>query len=227
VKQVISIIQQKGGVGKTTLCVHLAYAIAKACPTLRIALADADPQQSATKWIQRGHANGHLALEVSTVAADGEGKYLKKELAAIDADIVLVDLPPAIESVSLRAALYAHLMLVPVGASALDIEAARAAIDVCEEAVELDPKKKFLLVPSKLRSSTAAGRELRAVLKQWGQVANASIGLRVAYSDAATTGEGMDTFAPKSEANSEVKTLCKEVLNILGGRDVQQTALAS
>ena len=173
-KQIISIIQQKGGVGKTTLTVHLAHELRAQNPSWRIAIADADPQQSATKWVARGKLTQDVGIEAYTVAADGEGKHLRKELEAIDADVVLVDLPPAIESVSLRAALYAHLMLVPVGASALDIEAAKAAIDVCEEAQGLDGSKKFLIVPSKVRSSTAAGRELRTVLSQWGQVSEST-----------------------------------------------------
>ena len=226
-KQIISIIQQKGGVGKTTLTVHLAHELRAQNPSWRIAIADADPQQSATKWVARGKLTQDVGIEAYTVAADGEGKHLRKELEAIDADVVLVDLPPAIESVSLRAALYAHLMLVPVGASALDIEAAKAAIDVCEEAQGLDGSKKFLIVPSKVRSSTAAGRELRTVLSQWGQVSESTLGLRVAYSDAATTGEGINSYAPSSAAHKEMKQLAQEVKAILGGSHGQQKALAS
>ena len=226
-KQIISVIQQKGGVGKTTLTVHLAHELRAQNPTWRIAIADADPQQSATKWVARGKLTQDIGIDAYTVAADGEGKHLRKELEAIEADVVLVDLPPAIESVSLRAALYAHLMLVPVGASALDIEAAKAAIDVCEEAQGLDGTKKFLIVPSKVRSSTAAGRELRTVLSQWGQVSETTLGLRVAYSDAATTGEGISSYAPSSAAHKEMTELAREVTAILGGSHGQQKALAS
>ena len=226
-KQIISVIQQKGGVGKTTLTVHLAHELRVQNPNWRIAIADADPQQSATKWVARGKLMNDSGIDAYTVAADGEGKHLRKELEAIDANVVLIDLPPAIESVSLRAALYAHLMLVPVGASALDIEAAKAAIDVCEEAQGLDGTKKFLIVPSKVRSSTAAGRELRTVLSRWGQVSETTLGLRVAYSDAATTGEGINSYAPSSAAHQEMKKLAREVTVILGGCNGQQKALAS
>lgn len=225
-KRIISVIQQKGGVGKTTLTVHLAHQLRLQNPNKRVAIADADPQQSASKWVKRGKVAGVCDIDAYTVAADGEGKYLRKELQAIDADLILVDLPPAIESVSLRAALYANLMLVPVGASALDIEAAKAAIDVCEEALGLDQQKQFLIVPSKVRSSTAAGRELRSVLSQWGQVSETTLGLRVAYSDAATTGEGICTYAPSSPAHMEMQNLAIEVTQLLGGNHGEQAALA-
>jgi chromosome partitioning protein len=214
-RQIISVIQQKGGVGKTTLAVHLAHELRARQPDLKVTVADADPQQSASNWIARGERNGCSGVGGVVVAADGDGKNLKRELEAIDADIIIVDLPPAIESVSLRAALYANLILIPVGASALDIEAGRAAVDVSEEALGMDSSKQFLLVPSKVRSSTAAGKELRSILSGWGPVARTDIGLRVAFSDAATTGQGIAQYAPDSAAHNEIKTLAEEATQIL------------
>lgn len=214
--KVISVIQQKGGVGKTTLAVHLAHELKSKFPKMRVVVADADPQRSATNWIQRGLKRGIKSVSVSTVAMDGDGKLLKKEIDAIKADICIVDLPPAIASVSLRAALYSHLMLVPVGASALDMEAARAAIDVCEEAIGMKAGKKFLIVPTRIQSNTGAGKELRNVLKKWGPVSKANMGLRVSYADAATAGEGITSFAPGSEAHAEIRVLATEASKILG-----------
>ena len=216
-KKIIAIIQQKGGVGKTTIAVHLAHELKNLYPELKIAIADADPQQSASKWIRRGQENEINGVECVMVATDGEGKKLRKELAEIDAQLLLIDLPPAIESVSLRAALYSDLMLVPVGASPLDLEAARGAIDVCEEALGLDPSKKFLLVPSKVRTQTKAGKELREVLSQWGPVSQTTIGLRVTFSDAAISGEGITTYAPNTSAYFEIQSLAEEVYNLLQG----------
>ena len=214
-KIVISVIQQKGGVGKTTLSVHLAHLIADLRPKWKVMVADADPQGSALQWVERGHSQGFELVGAMAIAQDGEGKKLRRELEEIDADVVVIDLPPAIESISLRAALYADLMLVPVGASPLDIEAAQAAVNVCYEAMDLDPRKKLLLVPSRVRNGTASARELRPVLEEWGQVSKATIALRVAYSDAAVGGEGIHTYAPQSEAYREMAYLTREVLEII------------
>jgi len=214
-KQVLSIIQQKGGVGKTTLAVHLAHELRAQMPGVRVAIADADPQQSASNWIARGKANGINGVEAVQVAADGDGKHLRRELDQIDADLIIVDLPPAIASVALRAALFADVILVPVGASALDIEAGKAAIEVCEEALGLDKTKTYLIVPSKIRQSTASGRELASVLKSWGPVSKTSIGLRVAFADAATEGQGIGQYAPGGEAHQEISALAREVTKLL------------
>ena len=211
--RVISVLQQKGGVGKTTIAVHLATQIKELFPDLKVALADADPQKSATVWLSSGTED--CGVSVHQVASDIEGKLLLDELSSIDADLVIVDLPPAIAAISMRAALYSDLILVPVGASALDIEAARHAVDVCKEAISLDPNKQFLLIPNRVQMNTAAGRELRNVLSKWGPVSEATLCLRVAYADAVMLGVGINSFAPGSPAYQEIGLLAEEVIHLL------------
>lgn len=211
--KIITVLQQKGGVGKTTIAVHLATQIKELFPALKVALADADPQKSATVWLSNGTED--CGVSVHQVAGDIEGKRLMDELSCIDADLVIVDLPPAIAAISMRAALYSDLILVPVGASALDIEAARHAVDVCKEAITLDPTKQFLLIPNRVQMNTAAGRELRTVLKKWGPVSQATLCLRVAYADAVMLGVGINSFAPGSPAYQEIGLLAEEVIHLL------------
>lgn len=210
--KVLSVLQQKGGVGKTTIAVHLATQIKELAPHLKIALADADPQKSATTWLRKGAETG---IAVYPVAGDVEGANLKDELSSIDADLIIVDLPPAIASVSMRATLYSDVVLIPVGASALDLEAAKHAIDLCKEATELDPTKKYLLVPNRIQMNTASGRELRDVLRQWGPVSKATLCLRVAYADAVMHGTGINEFAPYSPGYQEIGLLAEEVMALL------------
>lgn len=220
--KIVSTIGGKGGIGKTTASMHTARELQRLFPCLRFAIADADPQGSSSNWVRRGTKNGIRPLPCHVVAADGTGKNLKQELAAIQADVVIIDLPPAIEAISLRAALYSNLMLVPVGASPLEIEAAQAAVSVCKEAISLDNSKKFLLVPSRVRKNTASGKELRDVLKNWGEVSKTSISLRVAFADAAAAGEGIDTFAPGSPGHLEITALARQVAEILKLKEERQ-----
>jgi chromosome partitioning protein len=215
-KKIISVIQQKGGVGKTTLAVNLAHQLKELYPKKRITIADADPQKSASNWVQRGIKNGYNGIEILQVAPDSTGKNLKTELGKINSDFILVDLPPAIEALSLRAALYSNLMIVPVGASVLDMEAAEEAIRVCEEAIELDKEKNFLLVPMKVQGNTISGKELTRVLNEWGPVSSTSIGLRVAFAEAALQGMGINQYARNSPAHKEVKKLAMETIKLMG-----------
>lgn len=211
--KIITILQQKGGCGKTTTAVNLAAALADMHPGLRVAVADADQQQSASIWIKRG--KGEMRVTSHQVAGDGDGRNLRAEIAEIHADIIIIDLPPALEAVSLRAALRADLLLVPTGASVVDLAATRAAVNICKEALEANPAKKYLLVPNRVRHNTASGRDLRAELAKWGPVSEATLTLREAFAEAAAVGLGVSQYQPESPAAQEIGILAEEVSRIL------------
>ena len=199
--KVVVALQQKGGSSKSSLVIHCATMLKHMYPNKKIAVADADPQKSATLWMSKG---GIEDIELVHVAQDGDGKHLKRELAEIDAEVVFLDLPPFVESLALRAALYGNIILVPVGPSELDIAAAHRPLDVCAEAISMDPSKVVLIVPTRVREGTASGKELRDVLNQMGRVSKATIGMRAAISDAVSAGVGINLFAPGSKAYHEI-----------------------
>ncbi len=213
VKVIIAALNQKGGVGKTSTAVHLGTTIQELRPELKVVIADCDPQGSASRWL-RANLSG---IKCHKVAEDKEGRTLKAELNALDADIIILDLPPQVEALSLRAAIYANLILIPIGPSLLDIDASKIPIDVAKEAVEQNPFKKVMLVPVRVRQNTASGRELRDVLLTKGiKVSETVIQMRTAYSDAATAGLGVNRYAPQSPAYFEMESLANEVLEEVG-----------
>src|SRR5438105_9498362 len=88
---VITVAQQKGGAGKTTLAANLAAALAA---DRRVALLDIDPQKSLTRWnelrkARNGAAGAITFSEVSGWRLRGELDRLKREH-----DVVLIDSPP-------------------------------------------------------------------------------------------------------------------------------------
>ena len=113
---VITIAQQKGGSGKTTLAVNLAVEFSKRGQ--RVALLDTDPQGSLGRWfLARRDGVGVEGLEFSTASAWGvsyECEKLRKSN-----DLVIVDTPPKVDA-DLRPALReADLVLIPIASSAL------------------------------------------------------------------------------------------------------------
>ena len=131
--KVITICQQKGGTGKTTLAVHLALAIAK-LHNLKIAIIDTDPQGSLGKWFvvrsEKKVSNENLTFKTASLwGAQYESKALKK-----DHDIVIIDTPPKIESDARPSIEAADLVLIPMTPSHVDFWATEAIIDIAKKA---------------------------------------------------------------------------------------------
>ena len=137
--KVITIAQQKGGTGKTTLAVNLALAFIK-YHNLKIAIIDTDPQGSLGKWFmirtEKNISNKNLTFKTASLwGAQYESKSLKK-----DHDIVIIDTPPKIESDARPAIEAADLVLIPVAPSHVDFWATEAIIDIAKKA-----KRKILI----------------------------------------------------------------------------------
>ena len=131
--KVITISQQKGGTGKTTLAVHLALALIK-YHNLKVAIIDTDPQGSLGKWFmirtEKKNSDDSLTFKTASLwGAQYESKTLKK-----DHDIVIIDTPPKIESDARPAIEAADLVLIPMSASHVDFWATGAIVDIAKKA---------------------------------------------------------------------------------------------
>jgi len=111
--KVITICQQKGGTGKTTLAVHLALAFIK-YHNFKVAIIDTDPQGSLGKWYmvrsEKKILNESLNFKTASLwGAQYESKILKK-----DHDVIIIDTPPKIESDARPSIEAADLVLIPM-----------------------------------------------------------------------------------------------------------------
>ncbi len=122
---IISLLNQKGGVGKTTLAFHLATALA--LRGRRVLLVDADPQGSALDWA----ASRQGALLVPAVGLPT--KTLHKDIQthhALNYDDIVIDGPPRVNELARAAIMAADIVLIPVQPSPYDVWAAKEIIEL-------------------------------------------------------------------------------------------------
>lgn len=199
----ITIAQQKGGSGKTTLAVNLAVAFVR--QGLRVALLDTDPQGSLGRWFMaRRDRLGDPGMELSTASAWGVGYECEKLRKTHD--IVLIDTPPKIDA-DLRPALReAALVLIPVASSQVDLWATDGVLDLA--ARESRPS---LIVLNRCKAGKRLAEEVATAAAALADVAEARLGQRVAYAE--TMGHGSAVCETgRTAAAAEVEALAAEVL---------------
>ncbi|MDN5786131.1 ParA family partition ATPase [Pseudorhodobacter sp.] len=204
---IITIAQQKGGAGKTTLAVNLAIAFAR--QNMRVAILDTDPQGSLGRWFMtRRDALGDPGLEFATASAWGVG-YECEKLGKTN-DIVIIDTPPKVDSDLKPALREADLVLVPVSSSLVDLWATDGVLDLAERV-----GKRCVIVLNRVKSGTRLADEVAAAAAGVSaDVAKASLGQRVVYAE--TLGQGRAVpEAGKSAASAEVLDLVAEVIALL------------
>lgn len=203
--KVITIAQQKGGAGKTTLAVTLAGAFVR--QGLSVALLDSDPQGSLGRWFMtRVERLGEPDVEFSTASAWGVGYECRKLKGRHD--IVIVDTPPKADS-DLRPALReADLVLVPVAASHVDLWATDGVLDLVAR-----ESGRALIVLNRMNAGTRLAEEVAKAAEGVAQVAKSRLAARVAYAE--TLGQGASALDARGPAAAEAKALAAEVLAAL------------
>lgn len=209
--KVISVLNQKGGVGKTTLSINLASALKAMGHS--VLLVDADPQGSSMDWAAAREDNEPLFSVVScakptihkTVADVGSGK-----------DFVIIDGAPRVTDLARSCIMASDLVLIPVQPSPYDIWASQEIVELIQEATIYKPELKAAFVINRKIPNTAIGRDVEDALSGFEiPVLKTSIGQRVIFAESAAGGLSVMEQDAKSQAFNEITLLTQEVLNLL------------
>ena len=206
---IIAIVSQKGGTGKSTLAFSLAVAAEQR--GIRTSVIDMDPQGTTKKWYGRREADGGPevnALNASQLTA--AMPLLKKQ----GIKLVIIDTPGA-DTPGVTAAIQAaDLCLIPARPSVADIEASAPTVSAIHR---LGKSFSYVL------NQCPPGRSIRTmdafrVLQLTGAVASTPLALRADHMDALATGQGVTERDTNSKASAEIRELLEWTLNKMEGK---------
>jgi chromosome partitioning protein len=205
---ITAIVNQKGGVGKTTLAINLAGGLAQR--SLQVALVDTDPQGSVLQWASLAAEKNFEVVHKAPIEGRKDFRGLLRRC-----DQIIIDTPPALGESSLTAMRIADRVIIPVGPSPLDIWSSRETLALYAQAAKRRPQLSGHLLITRRIPRTRVGREAREALSFTAMpVLATELHQRVGYVEAMIAGRTVIQQSPRSEARQEIERLCQEILNL-------------
>lgn len=217
--KIITVCNQKGGSGKTTVSMQLAGTLAR--KKKRVLVVDADPQATAVRWA--ASADDLNPFPASVIGLSGANEKVHREVKKFvdNYDYIIIDCPPAADSpVPQSALLIADLALVPIVPSPLDLWASVGIRKVIENVGDINEDLKSRLIVNQCQPKTNLAKETMEILPEFGiEVCKNYLRQRTAYRQSAVFGQTVQDFGSKAkDAINEIEALTKEILSILKGK---------
>lgn len=202
---IISFLNQKGGVGKTTLSVNVAAALARRGE--RVLLIDADKQASTSTWAS---LRDDAPFQVISMARSN----MARDAIALAADYThtIIDGPPHAEEIARSCIAASDFVALPIEPSGLSTWASDLTVKQVLEAREFKYSLKCGFVVSRKIGNTVLGREIRNMAADAGiPLLDTEIEQRVAFAESLTMGQTIFEWAAQSAAAKEIEKLTDEI----------------
>lgn len=217
---VISFLNQKGGVGKSTLSINIA-----ACFALlgqKVLLIDADKQGTSSTWAS---LRADTPFQVVSMARENMARDALK--LAGDFDFTVIDGPPQAETISRSCIVASDLVVVPIEPGGASRWSSDLTVRQLKEAQELKPNLKCGFVVSRKIGATVLGRDTRCMAADAGiPTFETEIEQRVAYAEALTMGKTIFEWSARGAAVSDIQALTHELLDVLNEQNIRTSSEA-
>lgn len=214
--KVVTVFNQKGGCGKTTIAMSLAGSFGLRGYSALVV--DMDPQGTASRWSSAASEDHPFPASVMSLAPM-EGKMHREVRNHIDKfDAIFIDCPPSMNSAAPTSAmLVSDLALIPVVPSPADIWAAESAKKLAEAAQANNEELVARVVANMVQRSTSLAKELVELLEEDKEfpLMKSSLGSRAAFREAQILGSTVHRVPRAAAAIQEVEAMTDEVLELL------------
>jgi chromosome partitioning protein len=207
---ITALLSQKGGVGKTTLALHLAQTLSTKGRTL---LLDCDPQGSAMTWLTMRET----APDFAVVALATETVHRDIDRVANGYDFVVIDGPPRSDKIARSVMMASDRIIIPMRPAGFDLWASDETANLVREIQVFKPGLSAAFVMNCKVANTAISRSAKQAFEESEiPLMRTEIASRVAVAEATTAGLTVFDTAPASAAAKEIKAFCDEVIEIEG-----------
>ncbi|MGH1353126.1 MAG: ParA family partition ATPase [Methyloligellaceae bacterium] len=205
---IIGLLNQKGGVGKTTLSVNLAGAFVE--QGYNVLLVDADPQGSSLSW----SAVRESASLFPVVKMDKPTLHKDLPKLAASYDITIIDGAPRVNELARSAIMASDLIVIPVQPSPVDVWATDDIVALIKDASVYRENLKTVFAVNRKISNTAIGRDVHhAFADQEYPVLPETICQRVIFAESFTQGLTVLETDPNCIAAEEIRKLASALIN--------------
>lgn len=212
---IISVANQKGGVGKTTLSMSLAAALAEF--GARVLVVDADPQASAQSWAAA--APDDMPFPATVISAARSGSKLHREVVPLaeSYDCTIIDCPPSADSASTQSALLiSDLCIIPMLPSPNDFWAVSGVLHLVEAALVVNESLQARLIINGDQPRHAISQKISVAIQDLGIPVLAQVGQRTAYRQASAMGGSvLQLGSSHAAAAQEMRDLAMQVIGLL------------
>lgn len=206
--KVLSLLNEKGGAGKSTVAINLACALHRA--GRRVVLIDADPQGTSRDWREASPEGADLP----PVVVLDRPELLLSSLKTIAADIAIIDTPAKAEKMSANVVRISDVAIIPVQPSAADIWASAAAVKLIQSKRDVGGTIECAFLATRVTGSTNLSKEImKGDWNEYGiDMLDQSISNRVSY--AQSLSDGVSVFETRDgQAKAEIDLIILELEN--------------
>jgi len=206
---ILGILNQKGGVGKTTLSVNIAHELTRKNPGAKVLVVDSDPQQSSLSWSEVREKSP--PFDIIGFAK----KSLHRDLPpiALNYDFIVIDGPPRVTELARSCIMASDIIIIPCTPSPYDIWASSETVALISESRIYKEKLKSVFAINRKIINTAIGRDVPEALEDLKTpVLKSHVSQRVIFAESAASGMTVFDMEPEGKAAQEIVSLVNEIL---------------